>query len=85
MGFRAKLFIADVEKYIDVEGKPFAEVKMYGVYDSAEGVEGNSVKENRIFGKWTPNATFTATIYNPNVIEQLHIHKEFYVDFTEAE
>lgn len=40
--------------------------------------------ENAVFGKYTPTASFDLTIKNPEVIANLKVGAEYYVDFTEA-
>lgn len=84
MTVRAKFFVADLRdcSYGD---QPAKEVKLYGVFTSEDGREGNATDENLIFGKWTPGAEINMTIVNPHAFNQFELHKEFYVDFTEVE
>lgn len=53
-----------------------------GVWEGS--TEKQQMSENAIFGHWTPNAEFTATVKNVGVIEKLKEGKKYYVTFTEA-
>jgi hypothetical protein len=46
--------------------------------------EKQQMSENAIFGHWTPNAEFTASVRNAGVVEKLKEGKKYYVTFTEA-
>jgi hypothetical protein len=70
-------------------GKEFPDgavsVQMGAVYepDDAKRAAG----ENAIFGKYTPHGSYTATIYNPQLVKLLPtlLGRDFYIDFRLAE
>lgn len=45
---------------------------------------GNACRENRVFGKNTPNGSIQLTITNPLAAEAFEVGREYYVDFTPA-
>lgn len=84
MSVRAKFFVAGLRD-CSYDDQPAKEVKLYGVFTHQDEREGNACEENHVFGKWTPAADIRMIIVNPGAFEQFELHKEFYVDFTEAE
>lgn len=69
---RAKLRVASVEKF---EGQDRLKL---------EAVTNGSVEDNT-FAKFTPSASLTMTITNPDLIGKFEPGQKFYVDFTPAE
>ena len=60
-------------------------VSFHAVWGGQDPVDGkNACRENRIFADATPSLTFSATVRNPSVTDQLTVGDEFYVDFTPA-
>jgi hypothetical protein len=49
-----------------------------------QAVYGPEGSENAQWSKWTPSATFTIHINNPEAFGKLSSGHEFYVDFTPA-
>lgn len=43
-----------------------------------------NVEENRIFGYWSPSVTFEAVVRNEEVLRNLQLGAEYYVDFIPA-
>lgn len=43
-----------------------------------------NVEENRIFGYWSPSVTFEAVVRNEDVLRNLQLGAEYYVDFIPA-
>lgn len=43
-----------------------------------------NVEENRIFGYWSPSVTFEAIVRNEQVLRNLQVGAEYYVDFIPA-
>ena len=41
--------------------------------------------ENKLFWEWTPSGQIVLSCVNPDVLEELEIGKEYYVDFTPTE
>lgn len=65
--------------------------KMY-VTEVAQTTNGGRVKllavcrgeDNKVWSKYTPNATFEMTCLNPEATAQFEVGKEYFVDFTLA-
>lgn len=53
------------------------EVKMSAVTSGSE--------ENKSFSKWTPTASLSMNISNPECFDKFEVGKEYYIDFTKAE
>ncbi len=77
---RAKVRVSSVTKSMNQDGKVESEtVQLNAVYSS----DVNS--ENGKWSKWTPSASFSLTINNPDAMGKLSKGHEFFVDFTPAE
>jgi hypothetical protein len=59
-----------------------ARLRFGGVWEGS--TEKQAASENAIFGHWTPNAEFAATVLNQHVVDQLVVGKKYYLTFTEA-
>ncbi len=69
---RAKLTVESVQKLQDDESVVFR--TKYNCEDSPE---------DNNYSKYTPSATATFWISNPNLIGKFSVGQQFYVDFTE--
>ena len=75
---RCKLRVAEVSHIIEADGSVgYETVKLSAVY-------GQGDSENAHWSRWTPNASFSITISNPDAFGKLTKDHEFYVDFTPA-
>lgn len=78
---RAKLEVRSVKSY----GEPptSESVEMWAVTGKAPfGAQGES--EDNTFARYTPQASFMASINNPALLGKFKVGQKFYVDFTEA-
>lgn len=82
MAVRAKLKVTELTAFESPKGA--VQVKMSAVYETKSGESGQACEENRIFGQYTPSATFIATIVNPDAGKQFEVGKAYYLDFTPA-
>jgi hypothetical protein len=78
---RAKLQVLSVVKYGDPPTS--VSVSMSAVSDKPYDKDGNS--EDNTFAKYTPAASFSATINNPELLDMFTQGDKFYLDFTKAE
>jgi hypothetical protein len=78
---RAKLFVNSVTKYGDPPTS--VSVSMSAVTDKPYDKDGNS--DDNTFAKYTPNASFSASINNPALIDFFTQGEKYYLDFTKAE
>lgn len=58
----------------DSGGTEYETVELAAVYGNND--------ENKLWSKWTPSASFSITISNPDAMNKLSSGHEFYVDFT---
>lgn len=73
---RCKMRVEEVTHEINADGSVNQErVKLCAVY----GKEGT---ENAQWSKWTPSASFSISISNPDAMNKLSKGHEFFVDFT---
>jgi len=78
---RAKLQVLSVQKYGD---PPTSEsLSMSAVTSSPYDKDGNS--EDNTYAKYTPSATFSASINNPALLGQFQVGDKYYLDFTKAD
>ena len=77
---RAKLRVSEVLHRINADGTTASEeVKLQAVYSD------DPESENKKWSTWTPSASFSMTINNPDAFGKLSQGHEFYVDFIPAE
>lgn len=78
---RAKLQVQSVTPYGD---PPTSEsLSMSAVTGTAAfGPQGES--DDNTFARYTPSASFSASINNPALLGQFKVGQKFYIDFTEA-
>jgi hypothetical protein len=78
---RAKLVVVTVQE----QGTPpsMENLTMRAVGDAPYSVIDGTSDDNT-FARYTPNASFTATINNPALLGQFKAGQKYYVDFTEA-
>jgi hypothetical protein len=76
---RAKLRVSSVTRSIDGDGNVSSEkVDLIAVYSD------DPESENKQWSTWTPAASFSMTINNPNAFGKLSNGHEFYLDFIPA-
>lgn len=75
---RAKFKITQVTKFETAEQLAMQAVSKSTAYPSDGTDEDNS------FALWTPSASLTMTINNPNLLNKFEVGQKFYVDFTQA-
>lgn len=78
---RAKFQVVSIEEVIAPEGGK--RILMTPVYKDQEGLEGNAVEENQIFGKYTPSGEIKMLIIG-EAAALFGVGKFYYADFTEA-
>jgi len=61
---------------------PAAKMRFGAVWEGS--TDKQRMSENAMFGHWTPNAEFTATVVNESVVNNMEVGKKYYVTFTEA-
>ena len=76
---RAKLKVTAIEQFETSEN-----LKLEAVYKEA-GYPEDGTDEDNTFARWTPSASLTMTITNPNLLKTFKVGQKFYVDFTEVE
>lgn len=75
---RCKMRVTSVAHFKDDKGQTTSEeVKLMAVY-------GADNTENGQWSKWTPAASFSITINNPDAIGKVLNGHEYYVDLTEC-
>ncbi len=60
-------------------------VDLSAIFESAKGIDGNAVEENRVFATHTPSADIKMSIANQSAADGFETGKAYYVDFTPAE
>ena len=75
--------VLKVEEEKDAGGTVYGtNLQLMAVGDKAFDADGNS--EDNMFARWTPSASLTMSISNPNLFGKFKTGQKFYVDFTEA-
>lgn len=79
--FRAKLKVNSVEHVKNEDGDIVADsITMSAVSASQYPEDGQD--ENNTFAMFTPAAYLSMTVNNPNLLGEIQVGQEFYVDFT---
>lgn len=80
MTVRAKFYVSEVKQsknsWGGTEGDLLTTIKLAPVSGTSD--------ENKAFFRWTPTGSIDLGTVNPDVVAQMHIGDEFYVDFTPA-
>lgn len=78
---RAKLKVVSTELWTEYVGEnvKFTAVGPDGSYPD------DGTDENNSYARWTPSASLSMSITNPNLIGKFKIGDTFYVDFTPAQ
>lgn len=82
MNMRAKLSVSKVDGYPNTEA-PTQTVLLFNAVGASQYPE-DGTDENNTFARWTPNASLTMTIQNPNLVGTFKVGDTFYVDFTQC-
>lgn len=87
MAVRAKFYVTYKTPRPPIEGETAggADIHMAAVSGDYDAEGNNAAEENRIFGKWTPNAHLEMGVDNPAAAAQFEPGKTYYLDFTPAE
>ena len=82
---RAKMKITGVKRHATDDGK-VTQVDLTMVAVSKSGAyPDDGTDEDNSFAKWTPSASLTMSITNPDLFESFEVDDNYYLDFTKAE
>lgn len=78
---RAKMQVGKIDKF----GEPCNAINLQMVAVCGTGAYGqDGESEDNTYAHWTPSATVTMCITNPNLFNKFTEGQKFYVDFTEV-
>lgn len=77
---RAKMKVHNV-----IPHGPSSETLQLSAVCPASGYPADGSDENNTFAKWTPNASLSIQITNPELVGKFPVGQSYYVDFTLAE
>ena len=81
---RAKMLVRQVQVHSNA-GVTQSETLQMNAVCPAEGYPADGSDEDNTFAKWTPNASVSIQITNPELFDKFHIGQAYYVDFSPAE
>lgn len=80
---RAKLQVINVTKYGDPVTSESLSMSAVTSSDKPYGPQGEN--EDNTYARYTPSATFAASINNPALLGQFKVGEKYYLDFTKAD
>ena len=87
MNMRAKVAVVQVKELFNNEaektGKYQEQLEFTAVPRSQYPEDGSD--EDNTFAVWSPTASFTINVANPNLWGKFEVGQKYYVDFTQAE
>ena len=82
---RAKMQIQKIEKHAGYGGSLGADVLHMVAVAAKDGYPSDGKDENNTYARFSPSATLSLTIMNPDLIDKFKPGEFYYIDFTKVE